>query len=137
MRSTKRTAQRPPSLRKPKTPASVLFALGRPTQGVPLVRNTAKVLALALLTSACVSRPVVYGDASSCVDLVPSSWQLPTPPAALPLESTVGAWEKFGDAQTAQLDKANGEKVEGLGIVKRCQARDAAALAKVRKFRLF
>jgi hypothetical protein len=101
------------------------------------VRRISSVAVLALALSGCVTRPVVYGDASSCVDLVPSSWQLPTPGAPLPAESTVGAWEKFGDAQTAQLDKANGEKVEGLGIVKRCQARDAAALSKARKFRFF
>ncbi|HEU0045062.1 hypothetical protein [Sphingomonas sp.] len=38
----------------------------------------------------------------------------------------------FGDAQTAQLDKANGRTGDALAIVGRCEARDRAALKRAR-----
>lgn len=44
-------------------------------------------------------------------------------------------WIAFGDAQTAQLDKANGRTADAIGIVERCEARDAAALKTVRQRR--
>nr|WP_299850364.1 hypothetical protein [Sphingomonas bacterium] len=37
----------------------------------------------------------------------------------------------FGDAQTAQLDKANGRTGDALDIIARCEARDAAVLRRV------
>jgi hypothetical protein len=49
----------------------------------------------------------------------------------LPAGRTVGDWIVFGDAQTAQLDKANGRTGDALDIVARCEARDAAAVKRV------
>lgn len=34
-------------------------------------------------------------------------------------------WQVFGIAQTGQLDKANGRFADGMGIVRKCEARDA------------
>jgi hypothetical protein len=51
--------------------------------------------------------------------------------APLPAGRTVGDWIAFGDAQTAQLDKANGRTGDALDIVARCEARDAAAVRRV------
>jgi len=48
----------------------------------------------------------------------------------LPAGRTVGDWIAFGDAQTAQLDKANGRTGDALDIVARCEARDAAAVKR-------
>jgi hypothetical protein len=45
--------------------------------------------------------------------------------------ATVGDWEKFGDAQTAQLDKANGRVADTLAIVEGCEKRDAATAARL------
>jgi hypothetical protein len=39
----------------------------------------------------------------------------------------VGEWVAFSDAQTGQLDKANGRTVDAIGIVERCEARDSAS----------
>jgi hypothetical protein len=50
------------------------------------------------------------------------------PGAPLPDGQTVGDWIAFGDAQTAQLDKANDRYTAGVGIISRCEARDAAAV---------
>lgn len=43
----------------------------------------------------------------------------------------MGDWVKFGDAQTAQLDKANGRTADTLEIVENCEKRDAAAIRHV------
>jgi len=55
------------------------------------------------------------------------------PGAALPQGSTVGDWIAFADAQTGQLDKANERTAAAIGIVERCEARDAAAVRKSRR----
>lgn len=73
---------------------------------------------------------------SACSSLLPSEWREGVPGADLPAGSTVGDWIAFGDAQTAQLDKANDRTRAAIGIVERCEARDAAAVKKVRR-RLF
>jgi hypothetical protein len=42
----------------------------------------------------------------------------------------VGDWIAFGDAQTAKLDQANSRTKDAIGIVERCEARDAAAVKR-------
>lgn len=44
----------------------------------------------------------------------------------------MGDWIAFGDAQTAQLDKANGRTADTLAIIGRCEARDAVAVKRAR-----
>lgn len=77
--------------------------------------------------SACASPPAVYLNASPCSQLVPETWRKGVESAPLPAHDTVGEWVAFGDAQTAQLDKANGRTADALGIVEKCEARDRAA----------
>lgn len=48
--------------------------------------------------------------------------------ADMPQGDTVGDWIVFGDAQTGKLDQANGRTKDAIGIVRRCEARDAAAV---------
>jgi hypothetical protein len=74
--------------------------------------------------SACASPPAAYLNASPCSQLVPDSWKAGVESAPLPKDDTVGEWVAFGDAQTAQLDKANGRTADALGIVAKCEARD-------------
>lgn len=50
--------------------------------------------------------------------------------------ATVGDWIKFGDAQTGQLDKANDHYTAGVGIIKRCEDRDKAAIQKATRHRV-
>jgi len=63
--------------------------------------------------------------AGSCSRLVPEDWRQGVPGAELPADNTVGGWVAFGDAQTGQLEKANGRTRDGLAIVEKCEARDA------------
>ena len=55
------------------------------------------------------------------------------PGAPLPRDESLAEWAAFGDAQTAQLDKANDRTVSSIHIVTRCEARDRLALARARK----
>lgn len=54
------------------------------------------------------------------------------PGAPLPSGSTVGDWIAFGDAQTAQLDKANDRTVTSIGIIERCETRDREAVQRAK-----
>ena len=72
------------------------------------------------------------GTPGACSALVPDGWRAAVPGADLPAGDTVADWIAFGDAQTGQLDKANGRTMDAIGIVERCEARDDAALKKVR-----
>lgn len=69
---------------------------------------------------------------SACSTLIPDSWRKPVPGAPLPQGNDVGDWVAFGDAQTGQLDKANGRTADTLGIIARCEERDRAAVKKAR-----
>lgn len=84
-------------------------------------------IALALLLSGCAGQ-VIVASPSSCSTLIPATWRTPVPGAAIPDGNTVGDWVAFGDAQTGQLDKANGRTVDTLDVISRCEARDAAAV---------
>jgi hypothetical protein len=88
-----------------------------------------KILAaiLALSVSACVT-PAVTTAPTSCSSLLPGEWKQGVAGAELPVGDTVADWEVFADAQTGKLDQANGRTVDAIGIVERCEARDAAAV---------
>lgn len=82
-------------------------------------------------------RPIVTPTPPACSSLLPDEWLKGVPSADVPNDGeTVGDWIKFGDAQTGQLDKANDHYVAGVGIIKRCEDRDALAVKKAtrRKF---
>jgi hypothetical protein len=86
--------------------------------------------ASALSLSACAGAPIVTAAPSSCATLLPSEWKQGVEGAPLPIGDTVADWEVFGDAQTGKLDIANGRTKDAIGIVERCEARDAAAIKK-------
>lgn len=95
------------------------------------------ILLLPLLAcTACAGAPPIAAIPSACSTLIPASWHDPVPGAPLPAGRTVGDWIAFGDAQTAQLDKANGRTGDALDIIARCEKRDAAAVAKVARRRV-
>lgn len=81
----------------------------------------------------CVGAPPIVSTPGACSSLLPSQWRDGVPGAPLPAGNEVGDWISFGDAQTAQLDKANGRTVDAIGIVERCETRDRAAVDRARK----
>lgn len=88
-----------------------------------------KILAVGILSlTACAGAPVVTASPSSCATLLPVEWKQGVAGAELPQGDTVADWEVFADAQTGKLDQANGRTKDAIGIVERCEARDAAAI---------
>ena len=85
------------------------------------------------LAAACVGTPPIVATPGACSTLLPSEWRAGVPGAELPQGSTAGDWIAFADAQTGQLDKANDRTAAAIGIVERCEARDAAAVRKSRR----
>lgn len=85
-----------------------------------------------LACAACAGGPPIVASASACSSLIPGSWREPVPGAPLPKGDVVGDWIAFGDAQTGQLDKANGRTADTIGIIERCERRDAAAIKRAR-----
>jgi hypothetical protein len=86
--------------------------------------------AFTLSLGGCMGAPVVTASSDSCSSLIPSEWKQGVAGAPLPDGNTVGDWEVFADAQTGKLDQANGRTTDTIGIVERCEARDAAALKR-------
>jgi hypothetical protein len=70
---------------------------------------------------------------AACASLLPADWKAGVAPADLPDGNTVGDWIAFGDAQTGKLDVANGRTRDAIGIVERCEARDAQAVKKAKQ----
>ena len=80
--------------------------------------------------------PIVTIAGAGCAALLPSEWRAGVVPAPLPDGVTVGDWIAFADAQTGKLDEANGRTRDAIGIVERCEARDAEAVKRARRGRL-
>ncbi len=89
-----------------------------------------------LAFTACAGTPIVVATPNSCATLLPSEWSQGVEGAPLPDGNTVADWVAFGDAQTGRLDVANDRTKSAIGIVSRCEARDAAAVKQAtrRKF---
>lgn len=90
------------------------------------------VVGLTLALGGCMGSPPIIASPSSCSTLIPDSWRQPVPGADLPDGNTVGDWVAFGDAQTGQLDKANGRTTDSLAIIGRCEERDKAAVERAK-----
>ena len=92
-----------------------------------------KALILATLALAgCVSSPPIISTPSACSSLLPPECLAGVPSAPLPDGETVGDCIAFSDLQTGQLDKANDRYKAGVGIVARCEKRDAEAVKRAR-----
>lgn len=96
---------------------------------INLLTPTCAMLAL----TGCVGAPRIVAAPGACSALLPTEWREPLPGATLPDGNTVGDWIQFADTQTGQLDKANDRTTSAIGIVERCEARDAAAIAAARR----
>lgn len=67
--------------------------------------------------------------------LLPTAWESGVDNASAPRRDASGLdqlkeWTKFAIGQTGQLQKSNERYVAAVGIVKRCEERDKAAIEK-------
>lgn len=86
------------------------------------------IIPLMLLTGC--AGATVLATPNSCATLLPQEWKQGVAGAPLPDGDTVGDWISFGDAQTGKLDIANDRTKSSIGIIERCEARDAAAVKR-------
>jgi hypothetical protein len=86
--------------------------------------------AVCLTVATSCAGPTVLSTPNSCATLLPQEWKEGVAGAELPAGDTVGDWIAFGDAQTGKLDVANGRTRDSIGIIERCEARDAAAVKR-------
>ena len=89
--------------------------------------------AMPALAACAGAPPIVTAGAAGCAALLPDEWRSGVTAVALPEGLTVGDWVVFADAQTGKLDDANGRTRDAIGIVERCEARDAAAVKRARR----
>ena len=89
--------------------------------------------AMPALAGCAAGPPIVTISGAGCAALLPAEWRIGVVPAPLPEGITVGDWVAFADAQTGKLDEANGRTRDAIGIVERCEARDAAAVKRARR----
>ena len=89
--------------------------------------------AMPVLSGCAAGPPIVTMSGAGCAALLPAEWRSGVIAASLPEGVTVGDWVAFADAQTGKLDEANGRTRDAIGIVERCEARDADAVKKARR----
>lgn len=94
------------------------------------IRST--LLCAMLVLPACVSAPLsVTAQPVGCAALLPQEWRKGVEaPEFSGSGDQVGDWVAYSDAVTGRLDIANDRTVSAIGIVERCEARDAAAVKK-------
>lgn len=90
--------------------------------------------ATALLASGCAGSIRVLSPAEGCSTLIASRWAEPVASAVLQQSDDAALdWQLFGIAQTGQLNIANRDKTDALETIRRCEARDAAAIRQVER----
>ena len=99
---------------------------------VPMLRSILPCAMLALAGCAG-GPPIVTLSGVGCAALLPSEWRGGVVAAPLPDGVTVGDWIAFADAQTGKLDEANGRTRDAIGIVERCEMRDADAVKRAKR----
>ena len=85
-----------------------------------------------LALTACVGgRPSVIAHPASCAAILPQTWkQGVDAPEFSGNGDVVGDWVSYADAVTGKLDVANDRTISAIGIVERCEARDAEAVRR-------
>ena len=99
---------------------------------VPMLRSILPCAMLALAGCAG-GPPIVTLSGAGCAALLPNEWRGGVAAALLPDGVTVGDWIAFADAQTGKLDEANGRTRDAIGIVERCEMRDADAVKRAKR----
>jgi hypothetical protein len=103
-----------------------LAKLKAPMRGLTLLCAT-------LACAACVSGGPIIATPSACSSLLPLEWKdgVPGAPCLTATRSATG--RSFPTPQAGQLDKANDHYVSAVGIVARCEARDAKAITHAKR----
>ena len=90
-----------------------------------------------LVLPACVSAPLSVGARPvSCAALLPPEWKNGVEaPEFSGNGNVIGDWVAYADAVTGKLDVANDRTVSAIGIIERCETRDAEAVKRATRRR--
>ena len=101
------------------------------------MRSVMRLTMLLLATTAlgaCASSIQIATPGAGCSSLLPAGWGDPVPSAAfLQDAASVRDWQVFGVEQSGQSAKANGRTSDVIGVVRACEARDAAAIRQIER----
>lgn len=76
----------------------------------------------------------MHEPSEGCSSLIAGRWSQDVPSAVLEdTGETPLDWQLFGIAQTGQLNIANRDKADALETIRRCEARDAAVVERLRR----
>lgn len=92
-----------------------------------------------LLVPACVSSPPIIASKAACSTLVPETWRAgvgvsklqPVAEDATDLER-LKIWQQFAIDTVGRVITADSRTADTIGIIERCEARDAEAVRKAR-----
>ena len=92
-----------------------------------------------LLVPGCVSSPPIIASKAACSTLVPETWRAgvgvgkigAVEPTATDLER-LKIWQQFAIDTVGRVITADSRTADTIGIIERCEARDAAAVRKAR-----
>lgn len=92
------------------------------------------IFARAQALEACAGSIQIAPPGAGCSSLLPAGWGDPVPSAAfLQDAASVRDWQVFGVEQSGQSVKANGRTSDVIGVVRACEARDAAAIRQIER----
>lgn len=105
--------------------------------GKPLLATAMTLLCAPL--AGCVAT-AISPDAVRCSELLPNSWDKGVDSVDLPETAKLPdghddarPWQEGFVGQTGRLEMSNGRYQDGIGIVRRCEERNAAAVKKARR----
>ena len=92
-----------------------------------------KMLAVLLALPSVACQTIVQTPPANCAEFIPDTWKIAVAGAQLPMEDTLSEWQKFGVAQSGQLSKESGQKLDIIHIYTVCEKRqnDARPRRKV------
>ena len=98
-----------------------------------LMRPPMLLVPMLLAVTGCVTSPPIFAPTSRCSELVPAEWRegvghAPAPAQLIDALAQLKAWIGFGTAEAAKVEAANGRTRDTLGIIERCEKRDATAI---------
>ena len=94
--------------------------------------KTILLCAMLSLAAGCASSVQVLAPSEGCSTLIASRWGEPVPDVVLEDSGDPALdWQLFGIGQTGQLKIANRDKADALETIRRCEARDAAAVRQI------
>ena len=105
---------------------------------LPFLPRLMLLVPMLLAVQGCVGSTLVSAPPPACSSLIPDDWAAGVKHAPPPAQETdpvarLKVWIGFGVAEAGNVEIADQRTRDALGIIQRCEARDAAAVNKSRR----